>query len=298
MHRPLSQPINDLTRAFADGRLSPIEVVEESFARIDETDDILHAYVRTMRDEALIQAAASEQAYANGTAGPLEGIPMSVKDSFHIAGQISGLGSLIYAENLRSEDSGSVKRLRDAGAVLVGKTNMAEFGQSATTDNRLGPDTANPWDITLTPGGSSGGAAASVASGSVVAALAADGGGSIRIPAAFTGLVGLKPGRGRVIDEGGFSAMSDFISAGPMAWRVDDVRRVFGVLADEGVEKGPATFVQHWLHRSSRGSAGGRASAFLGDEGDGDPDRNGPHSDRDRDRPVSLEGGLRPPGPR
>ena len=247
---PLRQSIKDLTAAYEEGSLSPVEVIESAFERIEATDDVLHAYVRTMRGEATAQAEASTRAYANGTPGPLEGIPMSIKDSFHIAGQISGLGSLLYADNHRNEDSGSVRRLRDAGAVFVGKTNMAEFGQSATTENRLGPDTANPWDSTRTPGGSSGGAAASVASGSVVAALAADGGGSIRIPAAFTGLVGLKPGRGRVPDEGGFAAMSDFISPGPLGWRVDDVRRVFAVLADEPHEQGPArAFSVAWVPR-------------------------------------------------
>lgn len=240
MFRPLSLSIKDLTAAFAAQRVSPVDVVEQSFARIEATDDVLHAYVRTMESEAQEQAKEAEAAYAEGTAGPLAGIPMSIKDSFHVAGQISGLGSLLYSDNHRSEDSGTVRRLREAGAVFVGKTNMAEFGQSATTDNRLGPDTTNPWDITRTPGGSSGGAAASVASGSVVAALAADGGGSIRIPAAFSGLVGLKPTRGRVVDEGGFAAMSDFISPGPMAWRVDDVRRVFAVLTGTPIDRGPA----------------------------------------------------------
>ena len=247
MHNP---SIAQLKRAYESGTASPVEVAEAAFARIDETDEVLNAYVRTIRDQALAQAKESERAYAEGNAGPLEGVPMSIKDSFHIEGQISGLGSLIYSDNYQSADSGSVRRLREAGAIFLGKTNMAEFGQSATTDNRLGPDTANPWDVTRTPGGSSGGAAASVASGSAVGALAADGGGSIRIPAAFTGLVGLKPGRGRVADEGGFAAMSDFVSPGPMAWRAEDVARIFSVMADEAYDPDPARiFTIGWIAR-------------------------------------------------
>ena len=116
--------------------------------------------------------------------------------------------------------------------MFTGKTNTAEFAQSATSENRLGPDTANPWDRTLTPGGSSGGAAVSVAGGMSTVALGSDGGGSVRIPAAFTGLVGLKPSAGLCRDENGFVTMADFSSPGPLARSVDDVRRVLTVLAD------------------------------------------------------------------
>ena len=214
MFRPLSQSIKDLTKAFADGRVSPVDLVEESFARIEATDDVLHAYVRTMRSEALAQAKESAAAYQDGTAGPLEGIPMSIKDSFHVEGQISRSRLLVVLRQLRNEDSGTVRRLREAGAVFVGKTNMAEFGQSATTDNRLGPDTTNPWDITRTPGRIE-------RRRSCLGRIGL--GGSCarsrwrRVHPNSRGVHGtgwLKPTRGRVIDEGGFAAMSDFISAG------------------------------------------------------------------------------------
>jgi aspartyl-tRNA(Asn)/glutamyl-tRNA(Gln) amidotransferase subunit A len=126
--------------------------------------------------------------------------------------------------------------------VFVGKTNTGEFGQSATTDILMGPDTGNPWDPSRTPGGSSGGAAASVAAGLATVAVGSDGGGSIRIPAAFTGIVGLKPSPDVVRDEKGFRAMTDFVSAGPMASTVADARTLFGILADVAVRRHQVDF--------------------------------------------------------
>jgi aspartyl-tRNA(Asn)/glutamyl-tRNA(Gln) amidotransferase subunit A len=148
---------------------------------------------------------------------------------------------VVYGNLVANNDSGVVRRLRTAGAVFLGKTNTAEFGQSATTDNLLGPDTANPWDPSRTPGGSSGGAAASVAAGLTTVAVGSDGGGSIRIPAAFAGIVGLKPSPDVIRDEKGFRAMTDFVSAGPMASSVADTRELFGILADTKVLRSPVS---------------------------------------------------------
>ena len=125
-----------------------------------------------------------------------------------------------------------VRRLRAAGAVFTGKTSTAEFGQSATSDNLLGPDAANPWDPTRTPGGSSGGSAVAAAARLSTVAVGSDGGGSIRIPAAFCGIFGVKPSPGLCPDEKGFRAMTDFVSPGPMTSTVADARVVLGVLAD------------------------------------------------------------------
>lgn len=130
---------------------------------------------------------------------------MSIKDTFDIGGVVTAYGSLAYRANVAPANSGSVRRLRSAGAVFVGKTHTAEFGQSATSENRLGPPPVNPWDVGRTPGGSSGGAAGmQVVAGVATVALGADGGGSIRIPAAFTGLVGVKPTYGLCKNEDGF----------------------------------------------------------------------------------------------
>ncbi|MDE0438617.1 MAG: amidase [bacterium] len=231
---PLWWPVQRLVEAYRDGSLSPVEVAEMAQVRIAETDPILHAFVLATPGLARRQAAAAEAAYRNGHPGPLAGVPVSIKDAFHVEGHVTTLGSLAHAGDVARHDSGAVRRLRRAGAVFVGKTNVPEFCQSATTDNLLGPDTANPFDPSRTAGGSSGGAAASVAAGTCTLGLGSDGGGSIRIPAAFCGLVGLKPTYGTVHDAGGFRAFSPFISAGPLARCVADARRMHSVLAPDG----------------------------------------------------------------
>lgn len=226
-------PVPELLAAYRSRAVSPVEVTRTFLERIDRLDPDLHAFVEVTADLALAQAADAERQYAEGGShSPLLGVPVSVKDAFHIKGVPTTLGSLVHEGQIAKADSGVVRRLRAAGSVFTGKTNTAEFGQSATTDNLLGPDTANPWDTTRTPGGSSGGAAASVAAGLSTVAVGSDGGGSVRIPAAFTGLYGVKPSPGLCPDEKGFRAMTDFVSPGPLARGVADARVVLGVLAD------------------------------------------------------------------
>lgn len=233
-HDALRSSIADVLSAYRDGSLDPREVCEAALARARALDPGLRAY-RTLTDDlAWQQAADAAVAYRDGTSSerPLLGIPIAIKDVFHVAGEVSALGSVWHRHDRQRVDSGVVRRLRAAGAVFVGKTNVPEFCQSSSTESLLDLDTANPWDRSRTPGGSSGGSAAAIASQSCLAALGSDGGGSIRIPAAFTGLVGLKPTYGRVLDEGGFEGFADFAAPGPIGWRVDDARRVFGVLAE------------------------------------------------------------------
>ncbi len=231
---PLWWPVHRLIDAYSSGSLSPVEVCDQAQQRIAQLNPLLHAVVLSTWELARGQAVAAEGAYRSGTAGPLAGVPVSIKDAFHIEGHLTTLGSLAHADDVRPHDSGAVRRLRQAGAVFVGKTNVPEFCQSATTDNLLGPDTANPFDPRRTSGGSSGGAASSVAAGMCTLGLGSDGGGSIRIPASFCGLVGFKPTYGTVLDEGGFRAFSPFISAGPLARCVADARRMHEVLTDGG----------------------------------------------------------------
>lgn len=218
--------------AFRKGETSPVDAARTSLQRIHDCDGELGAMVVVLDELALSQAKQAEQAWRAGEAGPLAGVPVSIKDTFDIAGVVTTRGSRVHGNNVAFEDSGVVRRLRAAGAVFVGKTNTAEFGQSATNENRLGMTTRNPWDLRTTPGGSSGGAAISVAAGYVPLALGADGGGSIRIPAAMTGIFGFKPSYGLCPDEGGFRAMSDFACAGPMSHEVADARLFLSVLAE------------------------------------------------------------------
>ena len=143
--------------------MSPVEVADEVLARIDRLNPSLHAYLVRFDDLTRRQAREAEAAYRAGRALPLSGVPISIKDTYPLAGAVTTFGSVVHRHNLTRQDSGVVRRLRASGAVFTGKTNTAEFGQSATSDNRLGPEACNPWDTTRTLGGSSGGAAVSVA---------------------------------------------------------------------------------------------------------------------------------------
>lgn len=236
---PIHRPVRELTDAYARGELSPVDVTEEALERIDRLDPSLHAYVTVTADLARHQAEQATERYRCGERAPLLGVPVSIKDAFHLADSETTLGSLTQRGYVARSDSGVVARLRRAGAVMPGKTNVPEFCQSATSDNRLGPDTGNPWDLSRTPGGSSGGAAASVGAGLACLAVGSDGGGSIRIPAAFSGLVGFKPTVGLCPDERGFRAMTDFVTPGPLAWTVDDARIMVEVLAEQTFARQP-----------------------------------------------------------
>ena len=231
---PLFWPIHRLAEAFRRGDLSPVEVLEEALVRTDQFNPLLNAYLGRLDEQAREQAKNAEKLFRDKTEDlPLLcGVPISVKDTFELADSITTYGSSLFRENRTEQDCGVVRRLRAVGTVFPGKTNAAEFGQSATTDNRLGDDARNPWDKSLTPGGSSGGAAASVAAGLATAAIGADGGGSIRIPASFTGLFGIKPTFGLCPNESGLRAMSDFIAPGPLTRCVADARTILEILAE------------------------------------------------------------------
>ncbi|MGB6245281.1 amidase [Gordonia sp. (in: high G+C Gram-positive bacteria)] len=225
--------VADLVSAYRSRDLSPVEVTQTFLDRIDEVDPHLHSYVTVTVDLALTQAADAERRYRTGEAvGPLAGVPTAVKDAFHVADVPTTLGSAVHRGQVSKHDSGVVRRLREAGAVFLGKTNTAEFGQSATSENLLGPDTVNPWDPATTPGGSSGGTAAAMAARLATIGIGSDGGGSVRIPAAFCGIYGFKPTVGRCPDEKGFRGMTDFVAPGPMTSRVADARPVVSVLAE------------------------------------------------------------------
>lgn len=179
--------------------LSPLEVVDASLARIARHDRAIGAFCALRADEARAEARALGERIAHGEdPGPLAGVPFGVKDEQDVAGLPTTYGSVPFRNHVADRDSTLVARLRRAGAIPVGKTNMPEFGSTAYTKNRLFGVTRNPWNLERTPGGSSGGSSAAVAAGLVPLATGGDGGGSIRIPASYTGLVGLKATFGRV----------------------------------------------------------------------------------------------------
>jgi aspartyl-tRNA(Asn)/glutamyl-tRNA(Gln) amidotransferase subunit A len=230
---------NDLTRlsaadaaaAIRARRLSPVELVEAVLAAIVRSQPVLNAFVTVAAEPACAAARAAEAALARGgPLGPLHGVPFSVKDLTNTAGLRTTMGSALFADNVPGEDAVPVARLRAAGAILIGKTTTPEFGHKPFTDSPLTGITRNPWNPAHTPGGSSGGAAAAVAAGLAPIALGTDGGGSIRIPAACCGVLGLKPTLGRVPHIHAPDLFGNNGTIGPMARTVADARLMLRVI--------------------------------------------------------------------
>jgi aspartyl-tRNA(Asn)/glutamyl-tRNA(Gln) amidotransferase subunit A len=180
-------------------KVSPVDVTKAVLARIERHNPVLNAFVTIQAEEALCAAAKAEDALVRGQLrGLLHGVPLHVKDNLYVAGSRTTFGSKLLEQNVTTEDCPAVERLRNAGMILVGRTNTPEFGWKGVTDNRVFGITRNPWNTAVTPGGSSGGAAAAVAAGMGPIGLGTDGGGSLRIPASFCGAFGFKASFGRV----------------------------------------------------------------------------------------------------
>ncbi|MDD5204103.1 MAG: amidase [Desulfobacterales bacterium] len=181
------------------GEFSAVELMEETLRRIEAVNPAINAFVALRADEAMDEArAVTERIAAGGDPGPLAGIPLAVKDMEDVESMVTSFGSVPYKNHMARGDSIQVSRLKAAGAIVVGKTNTPEFGYTGFTRNRLFGVTRNPWNLERTPGGSSGGSAAAIAAGMVPIATGSDAGGSIRIPASYSGCFGLKPSFGRI----------------------------------------------------------------------------------------------------
>ncbi len=214
------------------GEISSTELVQASLERIARLDPALNSFVTVCADEALEVARTVDSTRHDA---PFRGVPIGIKDLAATAGIRTTYSSRAYAEYVPDFDLAVVRRLREAGFVIVGKTNTPEFGTIAFTESELNGPTRNPWNTDLTPGGSSGGAAAALAAGLVPAAHATDGGGSIRIPASCCGLFGLKPSRGRV-SGAPFGSLEGLSTAGPLTRTVEDAAHLLDVIA--GYEPG------------------------------------------------------------
>lgn len=224
--RPYEMFLSEAARALAGRRLSPVELVESVLERVEAVEPTLGAYVTVTADRARAEARAAEREIAAGRhRGPLHGIPVGLKDLIDVKGLATTASSRVRAGHRAAADSAVAEKLARAGAVLLGKTHTHEFAYGLTT-----PQTRNAWNPRRVAGGSSGGSAVAVASGAAVFALGTDTGGSIRVPAALNGVVGLKPTYGLVSRRGVTSLSWSLDHVGPMARTVADAALVLGAL--------------------------------------------------------------------
>lgn len=217
-------PATELRRLIRDREVSPIEVVEGVLRRVERVNPVVNAYCTVAAEQALAAAREAEAAIVRGDVlGPLHGVPVAVKDMSLTAGIRTTFGSRLYAEYVPTEDSLDVARLKQAGAIVVGKTNTPEFAAGPNTLNALFGATRNPWDLERSAGGSSGGSAVALACGMAPLANGGDLGGSLRIPASVCGVVGFRPSPGRVPMYPSAWTSESFLVVGPMARTVRDV---------------------------------------------------------------------------
>lgn len=229
---PRELTIGEASSRLGAGELSAVELMTSVISRIGAIDHEAKACI-TVRPEAdlLADARASDRRRARGEARPLEGIPVALKDNFETAGIRTTAGSKILADWIPGQDATVVTKLRQAGAIIVGKLNMHEFADGPTNDNPHFGRPLNPWDHARTPGGSSGGSAVAIANDMCLAAMGTDTGGSIRTPAAFCGIAGLKPTYGLVSRAGVFPFSWSLDHAGPMGRTCADVAAVLQAIA-------------------------------------------------------------------
>lgn len=216
-------------------KISPVEIVQVHLERIRRLNPQLNAYVEVDEARALKQAREAEAAIARGDEpGPLQGVPISIKSSVEVKGFRCEAGTRLRSGQVANSDAPLVRRLKNAGAIILGTTNCPELLMAWETDNMLYGRTNNPWDLSRTAGGSSGGEAAAIASGCSAGGIGSDGGGSIRVPAHFSGICGLKPTPGRIPATGHFPvSVGPFALlgvVGPMARTVGDLKVFFEVL--------------------------------------------------------------------
>ncbi|MBA2362885.1 MAG: Asp-tRNA(Asn)/Glu-tRNA(Gln) amidotransferase subunit GatA [Chloroflexia bacterium] len=223
--------VGDLRRLLDARELSSVEITEAYLARIAAVDDRVRSFITVTGDLALEQARQADRRLAAGETSPVLGVPMALKDLLSTAGIATTCGSRILRGYHPPYDATVYARLRDAGAVLLGKLNMDEFAMGSSTENSALAITANPWDLATVPGGSSGGAAAAVAAGEAAFTLGSDTGGSVRQPASLCGVVGLKPTYGRVSRFGLIAFASSLDQIGPLTHTVADAALVLSVIA-------------------------------------------------------------------
>ena len=235
--------------------LSPVELTRVYLDRIDALGERLGAFITVMRDQAMAQAVQSERSVQAGDdLAPLHGVPVAVKDIIHTRGVLTSAGSRVLADHVPEDDSTLVERLDAAGAVLLGKLNLSEFAIGGTIDHPFGTP-RNPWNLDHTAGGSSSGSGVAVAAGLCGGALGSDTGGSVRGPASFCGIVGIRPTYGRVTRHGVVPMCWSMDTVGPMTRTVEDCALMLGAIAGRD-PRDPN--LQRRARSRLRGVAGGR----------------------------------------
>jgi aspartyl-tRNA(Asn)/glutamyl-tRNA(Gln) amidotransferase subunit A len=224
----------ELIAVYRSGERSPVEVAREHLDRLEQVEARLNAFITVTPELALLAAADAEQAYRDGTAGPLAGVPVTIKDLVELKGVRCTKGSLVHADHVSTHDDPLAARIRASGAAILGKTATPEYGWKGETSSRVHGSTHNPWRPGLTAGGSSGGAAAAAAAGVGVAHSGGDGAGSIRMPSGFCGVFGIKPTPGVVPHTVG----SGLSSQGPIAFTVADAALLLEVMAGDSYADG------------------------------------------------------------
>jgi len=226
------RPVSELAPLIRAGEVSPVELTRQVLARVEALEPKLNAYITVLAEQAMADARVAERHIAQGDyRGPFHGIPVGLKDLLMTRGVRTTGGSAVLADYVPDEDATTVVRLRAAGAIVTGKLNLHEFAYGVTNDNFTFGPTHNPWRLGSIPGGSSGGSAAAVAAGECSAALGSDTGGSIRIPAALCGVVGLMPTYGRVSRYGALALSWSLDHVGPITRGVTDAALMLGVIA-------------------------------------------------------------------
>jgi aspartyl-tRNA(Asn)/glutamyl-tRNA(Gln) amidotransferase subunit A len=224
--------ISELAARLRRGEISPVEITRDCLARIEKLNASLNAFITVMAESALAQARAAEAEIGRGEwRGALHGIPVALKDLIDTAGVLTTAASALYKDRVPSEDAEVVRRLREAGAVIIGKNNLHECAYGGSSLISYFGDVHNPWDVGRIAGGSSGGSAAAVAAGLAYAAIGTDTAGSIREPAALCGSVGIKPTYGRVSGRGVIPLSLSLDHIGPLAATVEDVAIVLQAVA-------------------------------------------------------------------
>lgn len=229
--------VREAAAHIAAGELSPVALVSACLERIAARGEELNVFRTVMAEAALQAAAEAEAAVAAGRPlGPLHGVPIAVKDNIAVAGVRMTAGTSVMRDTVAGEDAPVVTRLREAGAIVLGKLHMSEWAIGATTQNIHFGDCHNPWDPERSAGGSSGGSGAALAADMALATLGTDTGGSVRVPASLNGVCGLRPSAGRVPNTGTIPVAWTFDAVGPMARRAEDVARLLDVIGGHDPE--------------------------------------------------------------